>query len=86
MYTFRTLSLLYLAGKTYEQNLKKTDFYRPESSHTTHLPGCNFSNFMPRLLKSISTQTPTVQLCTSCVPLSRCAQDDCGDTPQSSSH
>lgn len=81
MYFFRTLLLVYLVGKTYEQNLKKTNVYGTEDFHTAHLPGCIFSNFMPHLLKSISTQTPTVQLCDSCVSVTRCAKDDCGNIP-----
>lgn len=75
------LLLVYLVGKSSEQNQKKTDIYGTEDFHTAHLPGCTFTNFMLHLLKSISTQTLAVQLYKSCVSVTRCAKDDCGDTP-----
>lgn len=72
---------MHLVGKSSEQNLKKIDIYGTEDFHTAHLPGCIFSNFKLHLLKSISTQTLAVQLYKSHVSVTRCAKDDCGDTP-----
>lgn len=48
--------------KDWQTKSEKTNVCRTEGFHTSHLPGYIFSNFMPHLLKSLSTQNLTVQL------------------------